>query len=286
VTEESWAVNKTGMRDEGCGRGFCDNLRPLAHPPRPTPHPRWIAIGVIFYLLIGGTAAAGITQHILSRIEELSLPVRSYKANYDLTLRLKGDEIRMKGILLYKWPEQIRNDMAVDDTRGLRQIIYWKNGILWQYLPDSKVAFRQEEAKLRGEYPDIFATQDLLNLRSPFDLVEIGSVRFLEEERGEGAEAFYLLEGIPKKALQAQGVLSPQLCRFRISSQDGLLRDFIMYDENGEEIYKQHIWELQANLDLLDEEFEFRLPEDVELVEVTQENEKRLAALAKGEEAE
>ena len=54
-----------------------------------------------------------------------------------------------------------------------------------------------------------------------------------------------------------------------------------MYDENGQEIYRQRFWDIQINLELLDEEFEFRLPENVEVVEVTQETEKRLSGMAK-----
>lgn len=230
----------------------------------------------------GGRAGADLTGHMLARVEELSLGVRSYKAHYDLVLKVSDTELIMKGILLYKWPGWLRNEMTVDFSPSLSQVLYWKDGILWQYLPSSKVVFRQEEGRLRERYPEIFASQDLLSLRSPFDLVETGSIRFLEEEKGEGARTHYLFEGIPKKAIQAQGALSPKLCRFRVSTADGLLRDFIMYDASGQEIYKQRFWDIQVNLELLDEEFEFELPNDVEIVEVTKETDRRLDRLAKG----
>ena len=235
---------------------------------------------IFLFFFMAGTATADVTKHVLARIEELSLGIRSYKANYDLILQLKEGEVKMKGSLLYKWPEQVRNEMSVDSTPGLGQIIYLQKGISWQYLPSSKVAFREQEERLRRQFPEIFASQDLINLRSPFDLVEAGSLRFLEEERGEGDEASYLFEGTPKKAIQIQGSLAPRLCRFRISNRDGLLRDFVMYDEGGQEIYKQHFWDVQVNLELLDEEFEFQLPDDVQIVEVTKQTKKRLEALA------
>ena len=239
-----------------------------------------LSVLMISHFFMTGMAEADVTKHVLARIEELSLGIRSYKASYDLILRLKEGEVRMEGFLLYKWPEQVRNEMSVDSPPGLSQIIYLQKGIFWQYLPSSKVAFRQKEEKLRQQFPEIFASQDLINLRSPFDLVETGSLRFLEEEREEGDNASYLFEGTPKKAIQAQGSLAPRLCRFRISSRDGLLRDFVMYDEGGQEIYNQHFWDVQVNLELLDEEFEFQLPDDAQVVEVTQQTEKRLQTLA------
>lgn len=239
----------------------------------------WCALAVI--VGIAGTSWADITPHLLSRIEELSLGVRSYQANYDLLLRVDGKELKIKGALLYKWPRQMRNEMSLDASRGPTQIIYWKDGIVWQYFPQEKVAFRLQESKLREKFPNLFASQDLLNLQNPFEIVEKESILFMKEE-GEGSEAAYLFEGIPKKAIQAQVKLSPKLCRFLISSSDGLLRDFSMYDENGQEIYRQHFWGIQMNLEVLEDELEFHLPENAQVIEATQETEKHLEQIKQG----
>ena len=239
-----------------------------------------LVYGFMVFCLIVGTAFADLTPHMLARVEALAVGVRSYKANYDLILRVDEKELKLKGMVLYKWPRQMRNEMTVEGPLGTQQIIYWKEGIVWQYLPSSKVAFRQQEARLREKFPEDFVSQDLLNLQNPFDLVETKTIHFIEEQQQEG-EAVYLFEGIPKKAIQIQKALAPHLCRFWISTNDGLLRNFSMYDENGQEIYRQRFWDIQINLELLDEEFEFRLPENVEVVEVTQETEKRLSGMAK-----
>ena len=77
-------------------------------------------------LFLSGVASADITPHLLSRIEELSLGIRSYKANYDLILRLEDKELRIKGMLLYKWPRKMRNEMTVEGPLGAGQVIYWK----------------------------------------------------------------------------------------------------------------------------------------------------------------
>jgi len=242
----------------------------------------WAASSLFLCLLTGSLASAEVTEHLVSRMEELSVGVHSYKAAYDLTLQMEKGPIRMKGLLLYKWPASLRNEMSVDGPLGLHQMIYWREGILWQYLPASKVAFRQEEAKLREQFPQLFASQELLNLRSPFEMAQPHSIQLIREEPAEGGEGYYLFEAVPKKAIQSQGVLSPQLCRFRISSQDGLLRDFLMYNAHGQEIYAQHFWDIQINLELLDEEFQFHLPDDVEVVDVTKKSKERLEAMAKG----
>ena len=240
--------------------------------------PAGITLIAAALFFLGSIASADMTPHLLSRIEELSLGIRSYQANYDLTLRIDGKELQIKGALLYKWPHEMRNEMSLDAAQGPAQVIYWKDGIVWQYFPQEKVAFRQQEAKLREEFPDLFASQDLLNLQNPFEIVETKSVRFLKEE-GEAEEAVYLFEGIPKKAIRSQAKLSPALCQFRISSSDGLLRGFSMYDDAGQEIYRQHFWGVQVNLEVLDEELEFRLPDNVQIIEVTQQTKKHLEEL-------
>ena len=216
-------------------------------------------------------------DHILSRIEQKALMIHSYKANFDLWMRVGERELILSGSTLFRWPKMLRVEMVLQDQKELNQILYWKEGIVWQYIPSANVAFRRQEKVLREKFPESFASQDLLNLQNPFDLVESGTIRFLDEER-VGGETTYLFEGIPKKAIQYQGLLNPALCRMRIADQDGLLRDLTMYDAEGVEIVKQHFWDIQTNLELLEEEFTFK-PEDVRLVEVTKHTEKKMRLL-------
>jgi|GEM_PF-2934194 len=218
--------------------------------------------------------AEEIGGHIISRLEQKALATQSYKASFDLLMRIGGNEFTLTGVTLYKWPKMLRVEMSLRDQKELSQVLYLKDGAAWQYLPMVKVAFHRDEEALRKKFPDTYASQELLNIQDPFDLVESKTVKFLDEER-TGKGTTYLFEGIPKQAIQHQGVLTPTLCRMRIAEQDGLLRDLVMYDATGREILKQHFWDIQQNLDLLEEEFVFK-PEDVKLVEVTQETEKKM----------
>ncbi len=220
-------------------------------------------------------------DRILARVEQRSLFVRSYKANFDLWLKAGEDEFFMTGLALYKWPEMLRVEMSLRDQRELNQILYRKDGAVWQYIPSANIAFRRDEKKLREQFPDTFASQELVNLRNPFDLLEKETLRFLDEEH-LGDKAMYLFEGVPKKAIRHQGLLSPALCRLRIAEEDGLLRDLVMYDDAGVEIVKQHFWDVQPNLEILDEEFLFR-PQDVKLVEVTEQTVHKMELLLEEE---
>ena len=234
-------------------------------------------MGVLFLPPLA--AAEDIGSHIVSRIEQKALGVQSYKANFDLWLRAGGKEFFLTGVTLFKWPKMLRTEMSLRDSKELSQVIYWKGGIVWQYLPSARVAFRQQEEILRGKYPDAFASQDLINLQNPFDLIETKTLKFIDEERVDG-KTMYLFEGVPKKAIRHQGVLTPALCRMRVADENGLLQDLILYDASGQEILKQHFWDIQPNLELLEEEFEFR-PENVKLVEITQETEKKMRLMLK-----
>lgn len=238
---------------------------------------------VLFFLLNPLWAAAeDLGGHLLSRIEQKALAVQSYKAHFDLWMRVGGEEFSLTGTTLFKWPKMLRVEMALRDQKEIGQILYWKGKVVWQYLPSANVAFHREEETLRKRFPDSFASQDLLNIQDPFDLLEGKTIRFLEEERMDG-ETMYVFEGIPKRAIRHQGVLQPAVCRMWIADRDGLLRDLVMYDGAGREIVKQHFWEIQPNLELLEEEFVFK-PEDVKLVEVTKETEKKMELLMREEE--
>jgi len=236
------------------------------------------AAGLCFASVALSTARGeDLRGHLLSRIEQRSLAVRSYKASFDLWIRAGGEEFELTGVTLFKWPKMLRVEMSLRDEKALSQILYWREGIVWQYLPSANVAFHREEETLRKKYPETFASQDLVNLQNPFDLVEGASIKFLGEESVEG-ESLYLFEGTPKKAIQHQGVLQPVLCRMQIADKDGLLRALLLYDASGREIVKQRFWDLQTNLELLDEEFMFK-PENVKLVEVTKQTEKKMKLL-------
>jgi len=230
-------------------------------------------------LLPAPATAEDIGSHIVSRIEQKALGVQSYKANFDLWLRAGGEEFFLTGVTLFKWPKMLRTEMSLRGSKELSQVIYWKGGIVWQYLPSARIAFRQQEEILRGKYPDAFASQDLVNLQNPFDLIETKTLRFIDEERVDG-KTMYLFEGVPKKAIRHQGVLTPALCRMRIADENGLLQDLVLYDASGQEVLKQHFWDIQPNLELLEEEFEFR-PENAKLVEITQETEKKMRLMLK-----
>lgn len=238
---------------------------------------------VLIGLPVHGLDAEDIGSHILARMEQKAIAVQSYKASFDLWMRVGENEFSLIGTTLFKWPKRLRVEMSLHDAKELSQVLYLKEGIVWQYLPLAKVAFHREEETLRKKFPDTFASQELLNIQEPFDLVESKTVKFLEEER-VGGETTYLFEGIPKKAIQHQGMLTPALCRIRIAEKDGLLRDLVLYDSAGAEVVKQHFWDIQPNLELLDEEFIFK-PEDVKLVEVTKQTEKKMMLLLKEESA-
>ncbi len=224
-------------------------------------------------------SAEDIGSHILSRIEKKALAVQSYKASFDLWMRVGENQFSLIGTTLFKWPKMLRTEMSLRDEKGLSQTLYLKGGISWQYLPVAKVAFHREEETLRKKFPDTFASQEFLNIQNPFDLVEQKTLKFLEEQI-EFGEVFYLFEGVPKKAIRHQGVLSPAQCRLRIAEKDGLLRDLTLYDAAGTEVVKQHFWDIQPNLELLDEEFVFK-PENVKLVEVTKQTEKKMLLILK-----
>ena len=235
-----------------------------------------------FFLIgLAFSAAYGedLRGHLLSRIEQKSLAVQSYKANFDLWIRAGEGEFMLTGVTLFKWPKMLRVEMSLRDEKTLSQVLYWREGVVWQYLPSANVAFHREEEELRKKYPETFASQDLLNIQNPFDLVESSSIKFIEEESVEG-ESLYLFEGVPKKAIQHQGVLQPVLCRMQIADKDGLLRTLVLYDAAGREVVKQRFWDIQINLELLDEEFMFK-PENVKLVEVTKQTEKKMKLLLK-----
>ncbi len=230
-------------------------------------------------MVLSDASAEELGAHILSRMEQKALLIHSYKANFDLWLHLEGKEMQLTGTILYKWPKMLRTEMVLREQGTLSQVIYWKDGLMWQYLPSARMAFRQNETVLREKFPDTFASQDLLNLQNPFDLVEPNTIRFLDEERKDG-KTRYLFEAVPKRAIRQQGVLQPALCRMTLLEESGLLEEWALLDASGKELFRQRFWDIQKNPELLDDEFIFK-PENVELVEVTKETEKKMALLLK-----
>lgn len=216
-------------------------------------------------------------RHILSQIEKKSLFIQSYKAHFDLWMRVEGKEFSFTGTTLFKWPKRLRVEMALKDQEEIRQILYWDGEVVWQYLPSARIAFHRKEQFLREKFPKHFASQDLLNLQNPFDLVQSETIHFVDEERVND-ETYYLFEGLPKKAIQYQGILNPALCRMRIAEKNGLLQDLEMYDGSGVVIVKQHFWDIQPNIELLEDEFKFK-PEGIKLVEVTRHTENKMKLL-------
>lgn len=233
------------------------------------------SLALIFFITETAlTQEKGIqSEEIIQIIQEKSQAVKSYKASFDLKMQGPQGETVLSGIILFKRPDKIRMEMSLPEVQQARQVMVSDGVTLWQFSPFLKVASKVDIGQLKEEFGEAYFTQPQENTLEPFKAIDRTSIQYLGKERFNAQECF-VLEARPKAAKEGEGLFFK--AKIWIDTETGLEKKTVFFDLQGKEVFSRNFKKVEVNLDIPDLNFEFKLPEGIEVMDVTEETRKMI----------
>jgi len=222
------------------------------------------AIGM---MLLGLLALPGVAP----AAEEIALPpeasqlmiklntVQSYRTRFRLEAREEtGETAVLEGDLLFERPNRRRMEMRLSGDSEISQMVVSDGQREWQYYPDVQTVYL---AKAMERVP---------GPHRPFAEMMEGTVRFIEWV-GQGGEERMRFEGKPIESVTVGAPVPIETIRVEVASADGLVRRLALLDESGNEVLSQAYQQVEINMQIPRDSFQFVPPADVSVVEMDEE---------------
>lgn len=201
----------------------------------------------------------------LEKINTAFGSVLSYRARTKTTMVLgDGVSVQTTGQCIYKKPQMLKCFTKQEKKGGFEAINLTTDKIRWSYskILGNRVAFKTDLRGVKFKYGDSYSQY--------IDHIDKNSIRFMGQKIIDGVK-YYLFEGKPTDIVETNEKDEDKGRKFQflVNTKDGILRKMVESDRNGNIIGKQIISDVEINIPISDEEFEFVPPEGTQIIDMT-----------------
>ena len=181
---------------------------------------------------------------------------KSYRAEFALEAKEeRGGLFKLRGVLLFKQPNLRRLEIWEGDSVEPTQILVSDGKVEWQYHPQNAVVYRlAEPVTPPGPH-------------RPFGEAQPGTVRFIERA-GEAGQGRLRFEAEPIPAAVEAYASAIQKLRIEVSEEDGLARELLLLDPDGNTVLTQRFTKVEVNVPTDATGFSFVPTEGVAVIDV------------------
>ncbi len=208
-------------------------------------------------------------EEVLIDIKDKIEKIESYKAEIEMVFKNVSDASVISGSISYVKPDKIKMVMGMKGKENTSQSMYSDGSTMWQYMPLFKIASKVDLSLLKEEFEN---TDELMkNQNNIGDITSnMDEAKFIGLEDLSGEEV-YVIEGLIKEsdnpALKDIGEI--KTAKAYISSKDGMQRKMEYYDASGKLLFYQAFNNVEINIDIPDQIFNFVAPEGVNILDTT-----------------
>ena len=218
----------------------------------------------------GGVRAEETTEQVLARLKAKVGEVKTVRADLKMTMAIMGQTITMEGTALIATPDKSRMEMSMNlGAIKMDQTIVSDGTTVWTYQPMLKMAHKIDAKKVAAETGIEQAGQQSSDLTKPLAGLVPESVKLVRTETVGGVES-YVFEGAPAMPKMPQIPFKPAKIEVSVGAEDGLLRKSVMFDADGKEMMSQTYDNIEVNVELPEEKFQFTPPEGVQVSDMTE----------------
>ena len=198
------------------------------------------------------------TIKILNHISQLAEETGSYHAETILVIEREGKRRVTKGMAKFKWPNMSWREIREEDGTLIGLIIS-NEKIKWNYIPKISYAIKYNKETMKEDAQQ----KGWLSL----DYFDKDNFHYIGKEQ-LGEEAMYVFEGKQSSFTKQKNPEGSGNARVYISAQDGTIRKFISYNENGQKVSSQIYSNIRKDPSISSKDFEFIPPEGTKIHEV------------------
>ncbi len=216
-------------------------------------------------------AHAFYAREAINDVEEKFGNIETYKAVYRLKTNTAYQSYTTTGMVFFKRPDKIKTEMILILKQPMNQVVVSNGETMWVKIQQENQVSKIDLASLKESFGESYFDYQEPNMCKPFKEVERSTLKFIGTEEVNG-ENMYVFEAKPSKFQIAQGNL-PEGSRVKIwvSTNTGLQHRVSVFDESGKEIIQHEFKDFVINQFINDYEFEFKLPSDSKVTDITDE---------------
>ena len=223
-------------------------------------------------------------EEIVARLKSKAESVQSGRADLKMTMSMMGQKVSMSGTMLFQKPRRSRTEITMNlGALKLEQIVIADGTTVWTYQPTMKMVTRIDLQKLTAATGMEKAAQKNSDIAQPFQGLQSESIRLLRTEEKDGKKV-YVLEGTPDTSELPDFPFKPAKIQIWVGDESGLLQKMVMLDAQGNEMMSQIYENIEVNVDVPAEQFEFTPPEGVQVMDMTEGTINMLKTMKKPEE--
>ncbi len=224
------------------------------------------------------------TEQVVAKLKAKAGAVKTVRADLEMTMSIMGQTVKMDGKALIATPDKMHMTMAMNlGAMKMDQTIVSDGATVWTYQPTLKLAHKIDAAKVAAETGIEQAGQQTNDLTKPLAGLAPESVKLLQTEKTDGGEVF-VFEGVPALPKMPQVPFKPAKMQVSVGAEDGLLRKSVMFDADGKEMMSQAYTNVEVNVDIPEDTFQFTPPEGVQVTDMTEDVLNMLKAMKEKEE--
>ena len=210
------------------------------------------------------------TEQLMADLKAKAAVVQSYRADMTTILQMMGRNVLMRGGILFKKPNKTRVEMAMDlGALKMDQIQLSDGKTIWIYQPEMKLAMKIDMEQLVAATNKESAGEKTTDLSHPFRCLQPENITHVRTEETDG-DTTHVFQGLPEKSEMQAIPFAPAKIELWIGADDGLLRRMVTFNEEGKEMMSQSYTNIQREVEVPDDQFEFTPPEGTQVVDVTE----------------
>lgn len=207
------------------------------------------------------------TNAVIQELDRLRKPIRSLRGTLTTTMEMMGNSMTVGGKILFKRPDLIRMENTGSLPTGT-SITISDSKTTWVHQPQINMVVKIDIERIRGEFPDYEANNNLFN---PFQGLDAESIQFIRHTAfGGGEVAVFQGKTKGKMAQMGLGQLEPEWVEVWIGMDDGLLRKMVMYRKDGTQVMAVDATVDEIDPVIPDSAFVFIPPEGAQVMDATE----------------
>ncbi len=236
-----------------------------------TGHRPLVMFAGIVVVWVGGSflRAEETTEQMIANLKAKAVAVKTVRADLKMSMAIMGQKMTMAGPVLIAPPGKARIEMSMDmGLMKMDQVIVADGTTVWTYQPTLKMAHRIDAAKVAAETGIEQVGQQGNDLTQPFAGLAPESIKLVRADKLAGNEV-HVFEGVPAMPNLPQIPFKPAKTEVWVGAEDGLLRKSVMFDADGKEMMSQAYENIEVNVEIPAEKFQFTPPEGIQVMDMT-----------------
>lgn len=204
-------------------------------------------------------------------LEDINLKlsdINSYSADMSFYFVFDAEEKKIDGKISFDKPDYLWMEISSSDARQPSQLMISNGENYWMYIPRDKVVFVTDLKIVREKYPDYYLEHQSAGISSPFRGMDISTITLISEKDYNNGSA-YVFRARPGSDFVSQGVDFSE-AEFWIGIDDGLLKKIVFFDKDNNPVMTQVYSNIKVNIPVDKERFDFKIPEEVEVIDMTE----------------